>query len=945
MLGRGSAQFRAVQELSDAGRFRAALALLGTHQYSETNATPEALVLWAELAERTGKYEHAAKLAARVSRLRDAVPTLAARALLVEGAVAQHKGHRSKAAAAFNNAAEVALTGGDAAGLLAARVRAMRVVEDGPSGTVAFDVGDLEREILRTGNRKLAVTFHIYRAELEAKAGRLRLSEEHTRTAESLLEDVDHPGLSGLVQVHRSCLTYLRGHFSASHTHARAAFAAAQESGHHCTLCVSLTNLGAAYLALGQPRRAELVLQRALELAQPGTTVYTLSLETLAEVWLASKNLDQCGVLMDEVDQRKHAAGQEFSAWHEAWTLATRVRLMQARGDWAGSLELLHRTGSSVHPIRATPILERMILLEVAALTRLGRLAEASQAMERLDRQAPARSPLMASQATALAACLNRRLGNGARAAYQFRIALGLLSVAGEPADMVQCVEEYADLLSAEHLRDSAQLAQLGPPLPSHRPTTVYSGLRRSTPLAGFPREDLSDAVVGLLGVSAQREQHPHLIGELALRLLYDSGAIRNAVLVESESGVAERVLCRCEAEVPIDSSIALKVDLGWSGSRRFRLEVDLASTLEAAETGRAMVAFLGIPGASNGLRMRGDAEVRSPRSESPEAGVPAGMVFASTSMKALLSTARRNAATEAPILITGESGTGKEVLARFVHATSRRSAAVFLPFNCATIPRDLIESQLFGFRRGAFTGADQSFAGVIRSAVGGTLFLDEISELPLDVQPKLLRFLDSREVHALGEARPATADVRVVAASNVELADLVASGRFRGDLYYRLNVLRMRIPPLRDRRADIEVMIDNFLRDNQEFLARRNISLSRAARARLMLYDWPGNVRELASEIFRLVAQAVDDQTLECDALSPEVRSQPGAGAVVDTVCMGEESSAGAGRSLRSLLEEVERQAVSRAIDSSNGSQTEAARRLGVSRKGLYLKRQRLGL
>lgn len=945
MLGRGSAQFRAVQALSDAGRFRAALALLGTLQYSETNATPEALALWAELAERTGRYEHASDLAARVSRLRDVGPTLTARALLVQGAVAQHKGHRSEAAAAFNSAAEVALAGGDAAGNLAARVRAMRVVEDGSCGAIPFDVGDLEREILRAGNRKLAVTFHIYRAELEAKAGRLGLSEEHTRTAESLLDGIDHPGLSGLVQVHRSCLTYLRGHFPASHTHARAAFAAAQESGHHCTLCVSLTNLGAAYLALGQPQRAELVLKRALDLAQPGTTVYTLSLETLAEVWLASRNLDQCGDLMDEVDQRKHAAGQEFSAWHEAWTLATRVRLMQARGDWAGSLDLLHEAGLSVHPIRATPILERMILLEVAALTRLGRLAEASQAMGRLERRAPARSPLMVSQATALAACLNRRFGNGARAANQFRIALGMLSVAGEPADMLQCVEEYADLLSAQHLPDSARLTRLGTPLPSHRPTNVYSGLGRSTPLASFPKEELSDAVVGLLGVSAQREQHPHLIGELALRLLHGSGAVRNAVLVESESGASERILCRCETEGPRDPALALSVDLGWSGSRRYRLDVDLSSTLEAAETGRAMVALLGTPGANNAVRIRVDAEVRSPRSERPEAGVPAGAVFASASMKALLSTARRNAATEAPILITGESGTGKEVLARFVHATSRRSAAVFLPFNCATIPRDLIESQLFGFRRGAFTGADQSFAGVIRSAVGGTLFLDEISELPFDVQPKLLRFLDSREVHALGETRPTSADVRIVAASNVELADLVASGKFRSDLYYRLNVLRMRIPPLRDRRADIEVMIDNFLRDNQQLLARRNISLSRAARARLMLYDWPGNVRELASEILRLVAQAVDDQVLECDALSPEVRSQPGADAVLDAVYAGDESDAATGRSLRSLLEQVERQAVSRAIDSSNGSQTEAARRLGVSRKGLYLKRQRLGL
>lgn len=946
MLARG-APLPEICALAESGRFRAALSLLEAHAVAGGATSPEVLLLWAELSERTGQHRQALSLVTQAKAIPRLPHALAARAWLVEGSLAQHRGHRSEAAAAFLAAAEIAKTGEHAGLSCSARVRAMRVLEDGLATSAVPDSEELEREILRLGDQNLAITFHIYRAELEARAGRLGRSDEHTRIAESLLADTEHLGLAGLVQVHRSCLAYLEGHFTTAHRYALRAFSTAQESGHHCTLCVSLTNLGASYLALGQPGRAERVLGRALELAHPGTTVHTLSLETLAEVWLAGRDLDRCSSLLDEVDWRKNSAGQEFSAWHEAWTLATGVRLMQARGDWTGSLATLRGSDVGRRSGRDSPVVQRMTLLEVAALIHLGRTSEAADTLGTLEREASLRSPLLACHSVALAACLNHRLGNIAKAECQFRMALGMLSAAGEPADMLDCVEEYADLLSPPGSTGGVDDSQQWAGLPPRRPTTIYSCLARSTSLAKSHSGALSDELIGILRVSWQRDQHPKLVGELALRLLDTTGAASGGTLVETGAGKADRVLAMCGRRNSTNSSHRgqsdLRIALGGQGTRQYWLEATLARTLEAAEIGQVVVTLLGC---QNATKPKGSSG--TPARLGCDAGdidTPPGTVFASACMTALLSAARRCAATDASVLITGESGTGKEVLARFVHAKSSRSAAAFVPFNCATVPRDMIDSQLFGYRRGAFTGAAEPFGGVIRAASGGTLFLDEVSELPLDVQPKLLRFLDSREVHSLGEALPRTADVRVVAASNVDLEDLVAAGRFRRDLYYRLNVFRMRIPPLRERRADIEALIERFLDDCQRRLNRRNVALSRAAKSRLMLYGWPGNVRELASEVIRLVAQSEDGQVLDCDALSPEILSR-------STLAVGSGQHTDVrnlplflGHPLKSLLDDVERLAVDRAIEASNGSQTEAARRLGVSRKGLYLKRQRLGI
>jgi transcriptional regulator with PAS, ATPase and Fis domain len=307
-----------------------------------------------------------------------------------------------------------------------------------------------------------------------------------------------------------------------------------------------------------------------------------------------------------------------------------------------------------------------------------------------------------------------------------------------------------------------------------------------------------------------------------------------------------------------------------------------------------------------------------------------------------LMSDARRVAGTSVNVLITGESGTGKEILARAIHRYSARADRPFLPFNCAAVPREMLESQLFGHRRGAFTGADRDNPGVIRAAGHGTLLLDEIGELSLDLQPKLLRFLESGEISPLGDPNPMTVDVRIIAATNAKLEQLVEEGRFREDLYYRLNVIRLTLPPLRERRDEIPALVHHFVaRAAQEFRKAR-IRVAEETMEHLIVYKWPGNVRQLNNEVRRMVALAESDSTLKPSALSKDIlHATPlparGHGAPELAVPLTDK--------LQSALSRVEREMIKAALKTSDGRVDAAARALGISRKGLYLKRQRLGL
>jgi transcriptional regulator with GAF, ATPase, and Fis domain len=320
------------------------------------------------------------------------------------------------------------------------------------------------------------------------------------------------------------------------------------------------------------------------------------------------------------------------------------------------------------------------------------------------------------------------------------------------------------------------------------------------------------------------------------------------------------------------------------------------------------------------------------------------GFIHSSPAMTQLVEEVHKIRSSDVTVLVTGESGTGKELVARAIHALSSRRARVFVPFNCTAVPKELSEGYLFGYRRGAFTGAVTDSQGVIRTAAGGTLFLDEIGDLPLDVQPKLLRFLQEGEIQPLGEQRPMKVDVRIIAATNTDLEEMVTQGRFREDLYYRLNVIRLRVPPLRERRSEIPTIVSYYINHYSAKFGRKDIQMTPQAVDLLMVSDWPGNVRQLCNEIQRVVARAEDGTIITPENLSPELKrtSSPTTPTASASTLASMPSSTRQNVTLADALEEVERRMIADALRRHGGNISRAARELGLTRRGLYLKLER---
>jgi len=297
-----------------------------------------------------------------------------------------------------------------------------------------------------------------------------------------------------------------------------------------------------------------------------------------------------------------------------------------------------------------------------------------------------------------------------------------------------------------------------------------------------------------------------------------------------------------------------------------------------------------------------------------------------SPAMQELKETARRVARGPSTVLIHGESGTGKELLAHAIHAASPRRHGPFVRVNCAAVPENLLESELFGYDQGAFTGARKGGqAGRFELADGGTIFLDEVGDMPLVMQAKLLRVLQEKEIERLGEGRPRRVDVRVLAATNQDLETLLREGRFREDLYYRLNVVTLFVPPLRERLEDLQPLVRHFLaRFNREF-GMHVLDLAPEVWTLLKNYPWPGNIREMENVIERAF-NLLDGQVIEVDDLPLYLRTH------------GTKRSPG-GTTLPRLLEQVEREAVLEALTACSGNKVKAARLLGISRAWLYKK------
>lgn len=306
-----------------------------------------------------------------------------------------------------------------------------------------------------------------------------------------------------------------------------------------------------------------------------------------------------------------------------------------------------------------------------------------------------------------------------------------------------------------------------------------------------------------------------------------------------------------------------------------------------------------------------------------------------SKAMNALFTTLEKVVNTRVTVLIEGKTGTGKELVAAALHARSKRRDKLFVAQNCAALPESLLESELFGHKRGAFTGATDEKKGLFEIADGGTLFLDEVTEMPMALQAKLLRVLQEGEIRPIGATQTRVVDVRIVAATNRTLETEVQEGRFREDLYYRLKVFPIRVPPLSERREDIPLLADHFLQRYSREFGRQLKMLSQTSMELLMAYDWPGNVRELENEIQRCVIQAGEEELGGPELLSPRVRKVEGsierAGVTKGT--------------LKEMLEQVEKYFLVECLREHDNNKTAAAKTLGITREGLHKKLKQLKL
>lgn len=306
-------------------------------------------------------------------------------------------------------------------------------------------------------------------------------------------------------------------------------------------------------------------------------------------------------------------------------------------------------------------------------------------------------------------------------------------------------------------------------------------------------------------------------------------------------------------------------------------------------------------------------------------------LVAESEAMKLVLSQAQKVAALDSTVLLTGESGVGKGMLARLIHSASHRADKPFVTVSCPAVPRELLESELFGHEKGAFTGAVKRRIGKIEAAAGGTLFLDEIGDLPIDLQPKLLNVLQDREFQRVGGEELLKADVRIVAATNIDFEEKIKEGEFREDLYYRLSVIPIEIPPLRERLESLPELCEHLLKKISTRQGRTKTSITKRALALLESYDWPGNVRQLENVLERSAAFS-DEGMIEEKDLPKEIKGASSNGPEI----------AGIGGI---ALAELERQALIQTLKLTGGNKAETARRLGVTEKSVYNKLKRHGL
>jgi DNA-binding NtrC family response regulator len=762
------------------------------------------------------------------------------------------------------------------------------------------------------GDAQSLAGLHFAVARVEGYRGYAADAHRHLDVARRFAERAGNVPLRCTLGVVAVSLEFMAGNLLRARTLAEESLVHARAAGFRKYVVASQANLAAVGLYLGDTRGARRIADDVLKTTAEMPYLRVGVLDTLTQLSLGEKDAGRTRALLDECAET--IAGQRLPArsWYDLAHQLTRCSYFESLGEWLSVLDIAEKTEPELVRRQFRALRTTVLCAKARALAQLGKHHHAETTLATAVRVCPrgAIDPLIVLEAS-LGLC-RALAGDIARGSVHFDRARAGCRAIGH-----RYREAWID---------------------AFREATVTD--RRVTTVIAKPDIDPSGTALVLADVSAILGAG-HSVDLLAHRLtaILEQTALAARVRIESQSGRPYRADSSAEFQAAPDGSCAISLR---GSDRQITIHFRDVHALEDVALLKNLVDLV-----QAAVRRTADAEGDDGQQNLWPEGTPASgddTVFQSPRMVELLRVAMRLAAAPFTILITGETGTGKEVLAHFIHDSSPSSRGPFVPFNCSTMPRDLVESQLFGHRRGAFTGAVESFPGVIRAAERGTLFLDEIGDLDLAVQPKLLRFLESGEVHPVGESKPHHVSVRVVAATNADLNAQVSQNRFRPDLFYRLGVAPLALPPLRERKDEIPALaslfLDRFCRES----GRRNLHLGDDFIAALLLYDWPGNIRQLMNEIRRVVAMASDGDTLRSTSLTPEIArlwnvrpTMTAAGAPVVTIRLDQ--------SLEQATADLERRFIEHALNNAGGRVAEAAQLLGLSRKGLFLKRRRQGL
>ncbi|MGE3277738.1 MAG: sigma 54-interacting transcriptional regulator [Vicinamibacterales bacterium] len=892
----------------------------------------------AELLALTGTLNPARRIAAAFL-LKQHQPT-SERSVAHEilGYVDFKKGNFEAGTAAYEAGIHEAHKAGDPAIAARLQVRLVRKLARylGPDQALT-QLSAAHRLVQQAAEPSVSVEFQLALAELDAKRGLLQGARSHLTAAKALCALAPEAALECDVTCAEIALSGLMADVPATVTLAQQALVLAERTGNSNLHFAAVVNLGHFLTASGAYSQAKEVLDRALWRHASGGGAEIAIRDTLAELALAQQQDDelqrQCEAI-DRLTSLRTSPASIYALWH----VLTRVRWLVHSRRYLDAIEIAHEALPLAAQLGERLLHQRLQLAAAEALALAGKLRESETMFASATLSEPTPPPDVVAEIQRVAGRLAAASGRNDTALAFFAHAARLAAGMGHETARQEISRNAGTL----QLRGGGQASEaspwLSPVCPPYAEGEMLSAVEH-------PR---CHEVAARVGISAANvlsvAGHSHLLGREVMDILSETGAASEITLASrKEDGrwvpVAwSRGMSSTRAAAILTNSNAVTLPL--------ELVPRPALVVYALPTQPTVVVAL--------QRLVRDALTLHSRStlDAEEVGLPPstegsehGLVCVSESMHKLMALAQRVAATDVTVLITGETGTGKELLAQAIHGSSPRRSKAFVPFNCTAVPREMLDSQLFGYRRGAFTGASEPFDGVIRAASGGTLFLDEVGEVPMDVQPKLLRFLESGEIHPLGESRPKIADVRVVAATNAPLDQLVRDGRFREDLYYRLNVVRLSVPPLRDRREEIPPLVDHYLARWSREYGKQGLRIAGQTMEFLMLFSWPGNVRQLSNEIRRVVALADNGAVLMPEHLSNEIARTRRTVPATNGDAAGAELVVRMDQPLAAAVEHLERAMVGYAMSLAGSRVDDAAKVLGLSRKGLYLKRQRLGL